>query len=383
MKKIRVGIIGVHPDKGWASLAHIPALQSLPEDFEITAISNNTLEQAQLAAKKYNIPHAFGSTKELVTHPAVDLVVVTVKVTHHFELIMPAIEAGKAVYAEWPLGIHLAEAMQIADRARQKKVHTVIGLQTRSAPAFNYVKDLIKEGYVGEVLSTTLIGSGINWGEAMNVQFKYTLDSQSGAGMLHVPFAHSIDAVLHALDTNFEQITANLAIRRKSSQMLETGEDIPMRTPDQIAVSGTLKNGAFIATHFRGGLSKGTNFHWEINGTRGDLIVTTPVGYIGIGGFRVQGFTTSPQWSSREGEASGLQDLAIPAKYGIGLTELGLAQNVALNYANFAQDLRTGSRQSPTFDDAVNLHHLIQSIETSAENDAFAASLQTKGDTRG
>lgn len=66
--------------------------------------------------------------------------------------------------------------MQLADRARQRKIHTAIGLQTRSAPAFKYVKDLIKGGYVGEVLSTTLIGSGINWGEAMNAQFKYTLD---------------------------------------------------------------------------------------------------------------------------------------------------------------------------------------------------------------
>jgi len=39
--KIRVGIIGVRPDQGWASMAHVPALQALP-DYEITALSNNT-----------------------------------------------------------------------------------------------------------------------------------------------------------------------------------------------------------------------------------------------------------------------------------------------------------------------------------------------------
>ncbi|MGN6554225.1 MAG: Gfo/Idh/MocA family oxidoreductase [Verrucomicrobiota bacterium] len=174
--------------------------------------------------------------------------------------------------------------------------------------------------------------------------------------MLHVPFAHSIDAALYSLGTTFRTITANLTVRRKSSRMIETAEEVPMNTADQIAISGTLDSGAFIATHFRGGLSKGTNFHWEINGTKGDLIVTSPVGYIGVGGFRIQGASDSV-----------LQDLVIPEKYGAGLTESGLAQNVALNYARFARDLKTGSHVSPTFDDAVELHRLIHRIEMSAE----------------
>jgi len=356
MKRIRVGIIGVHPDKGWATLAHIPALQSLSADFEIAAVSNRNLQQAKLAGEKFNIPHAFETNEQLVNHSDIDVVVVTVKVANHFALITPALEAGKAVYSEWPLGVDLNEATKLADHSRRVSARTVIGLQTRAAPAFNYVRDLIKDGYVGEVLSTTLIGSGINWGEAMNEQFRYTLDSNSGAGMLHVPFAHSIDALLYSLGTTLRTITANLTIRRRSSRMIETAEEVPMKTADQIAVSGTLGNGAFISTHFRGGLSKGTNFHWEINGTKGDLIVTSPVGYIGVGGFRIQGASDSV-----------LQELLIPEKYGVGLTDLGLAQNVALNYARFAQDFRTGSHVTPTFDDAVELHRLIHHIEMSAE----------------
>src|SRR3989442_12738130 len=38
-KRIRVGIIGANPDRGWAAQAHIPALKSLSDDFEITALS--------------------------------------------------------------------------------------------------------------------------------------------------------------------------------------------------------------------------------------------------------------------------------------------------------------------------------------------------------
>ncbi len=40
-KRIRVGIIGANPDRGWAAQAHIPALKSLPDDFEITALSTS------------------------------------------------------------------------------------------------------------------------------------------------------------------------------------------------------------------------------------------------------------------------------------------------------------------------------------------------------
>jgi len=44
-------------------------------------------------------------------------------------------------------------------------------------------------------------------------------------------------------------------------------------------VIGTLKSGAAISIHYRGGMSKGTNFLWEINGTEGDIQVTGNIGH--------------------------------------------------------------------------------------------------------
>jgi len=357
-KRIKVGILGVHPDKGWATLAHVPALRALSADYEIVAITSNSLENARRAAHQFDIPHALTSTDELVAHPEVDLVVVTVKVSNHFELVAAAISAGKSVFCEWPLGVNLAQAEALAKLARSKNVHTTIGLQTRAAPIFNYVKDLIRAGYVGDVISTTLIGSGIGWGESLEERFRYTADSKSGAGMLHVTFAHSLDAVLYALDAKFEKLSANLAIRRATTRMAESGDIVAMRTPDQIVVSGTLTNGAFLATHFRGGLSKGTNFQWEVNGSKGDLIVTSSVGYVGVGGFKLQG-----------AKEHTLQDLTVPAEYGDASTLEGVAENVALTYERLAIDLSAASHLSPSFDDAVELHRLIDRIERRAAQD--------------
>src|SRR5438045_8160382 len=157
-KRIRVGIIGANPDRGWAAQAHIPALRSLSDEFEITALSTTRRESADAAGKLFGVPAAFDNHQELVGSPAVDVVAVTVKVPYHLELATAALEAGKALYCEWPLGNGLKEAEILAALAKKQGVLAVVGLQARSAPSVAYAHDLIQQGYDGEELSTTLIG---------------------------------------------------------------------------------------------------------------------------------------------------------------------------------------------------------------------------------
>src|SRR5467141_4737980 len=163
-KQIRVGIIGANPDRGWAAEAHIPALKSLSDDFEITALSTSRRESADAAGKHFGVPVAFDNHQDLVNRADVDVVAITVKVPYHLELATAALDAGKAVYCEWPLGNGLSEARILAALAKKKGVLAVVGLQARFAPSVAYVHDLINQGYIGEVLSTSLIGSGMGWG---------------------------------------------------------------------------------------------------------------------------------------------------------------------------------------------------------------------------
>src|SRR3989449_11343259 len=100
-KKIRVGIIGANPDRGWAAQVHIPALKSLSDDFEITALSTSRRESADAASKLFGVPVAFDNHKDLVDSAEVDLVAITWKGPHHIELATAALDAGKAVYCEW------------------------------------------------------------------------------------------------------------------------------------------------------------------------------------------------------------------------------------------------------------------------------------------
>src|SRR5256885_3222274 len=155
-KRIRVGIIGANPDRGWAAQAHIPALKSLSVDFEITALSTSRRESADAASKLFGVPRAFDNHQDLVTSDSVDVVAITVKVPHHLELATAALRAGKAVYCEWPLGNGLNEAETLAALAKKKGVLAVAGAPDRFAPPVAYASYLVQQGHIGGVLSPEL-----------------------------------------------------------------------------------------------------------------------------------------------------------------------------------------------------------------------------------
>src|SRR5437879_8523169 len=156
-----VGIIGVSPVRGWAATAHIPALRALP-NYEIRALSAHSAESARAAGEEFGVSAVFSDHEQLVTQPDIDVVAVTVKVPHHRELVSAALDAGKAVYWEWPLGRDLDDARAMAALAAEQGMPTVVGLQARQAPAIEFVQELLRDGYVGQVLSTTMGGLSIH-----------------------------------------------------------------------------------------------------------------------------------------------------------------------------------------------------------------------------
>ena len=355
--RIRVGIIGANPDRGWAADAHIPALKSLSNDFEITALSTSRRESADAASKLFEVPLAFDNHQDLVNRADVDVVAITVKVPHHLELATAALEAGKAVYCEWPLGNGLIEAQTLAALARKKGVLAVVGLQARSAPSVAYVRDLIKQGYVGEVLSTSLIGSGLGWGPTVEPFNAYLNDKKNGATMLSIPLGHTADALCHCLG-EVRELSATMTARRKYFTIVGTDERKPMSTDDQVCVTGLLEGGAALSIHYRGGFSRGTNLLWEINGTEGDLQLTAAGGHAQMFEMTVRG---------GKGAQTGLEVLPVPEQYRWSPPQgPGLSTNVAQAYARFARDYREGTHLCPTFDDAVTRHRMLNAIEVAA-----------------
>src|SRR2546425_1676219 len=353
-----VGIIGVSSVRGWAATAHIPGLRALP-NYEIRALSGHSAESARAAGEVFGVSAVFSDPTQMVAQPDVDVVAVTVKVPHHRELVSAALAAGKAVYCEWPLGRDLDDARAMAALAAEQGARTAVGLQARHAPAIEFVQELLRDGYVGEVLSTTMVGLSVPGGVVVQPN-AYMLDKANGANVLTIAVGHSLDILNHVLG-EFADLSAVSDLRRPLITIEETWEQIVKTAADQIAVIGTLTSGATASVHVREAVAGGTGFLWEINGTDGTLRITADAAYPEIYPLTVAG-------AHGRSEPA---ELALPAaltQKWPALTSLegAPAYNVGRAYAAFAADIDNETHTVPDFADALRRHEVIAAIERSA-----------------
>ncbi|MBW8523515.1 Gfo/Idh/MocA family oxidoreductase [Chryseobacterium chendengshani] len=356
-KPIRIGFIGLNPNAQWASKAHIPALKLLKDDFAVTGVANTSYESAQTSAQTFGIPFAFENAEALIASEHIDLVVITVKVPYHFKLVKAALQAGKHVYCEHPLGNGLAETVELAELAASKNVVAVTGLQMTVSPEVRYMKQLINDGYLGDVLSTTLIGSGGNWRDETVSANYYLYDKENGATMLTIPLGHTLAGLTKVLG-DVDDFSSYFINHFKTVILKDNGEIKPKTADDQIMMAGTLKSGAAISVHYRAGMSRGTNLLWEINGTKGDLQITGGIGH---------GQLTLLTLKGANGLEKELRILTPPEELYAGLPADSVVGNVARIYAQIASDIQNNTRNAPSFDDGVKLYKLIDAIEKSAE----------------
>lgn len=353
---LRVGFIGLNPDSHWAATAHLPALNALQDKFCIVGVANSSFASAQKTANALNLPLAFTNPQQLVESSEIDVVVITVKVPHHFELVSAALMAGKHVYCEWPLGNGLEEAQVLAELAREKGVVAVTGTQARAALEIQHVKKLIANGYIGDVLSTSIIGSGGNWSGTTINEYYYLFERENGANMQTIPLAHTLAAVEEVLG-NISEVDARFINHFDTVKITDTHEIKPKTTPDQIMIHGQMANGVALSVHYRGGVSRGTNLLWEINGTKGDIQITGTLGHAQMIQLTVKG---------AQGDEQELTSLMPNESEYQSYPEAAAARNICRMYSMMYDDITHGTRTAPSFDDAVKLHNLIDDIEQSA-----------------
>jgi predicted dehydrogenase len=193
MAPIRIGLIGLTATPGaWANSAHLPYL-SQSSKYKIVALANSSVASAEAAIKEHKLPSnvkSYGSPTDIAADPDVDMVVVSVKVAKHYELINPALEAGKMAFVEWPLGINTAEAEALTDLAKKKNVKTVVGLQSRQSNITRTLKGLVEDGTLGKVLSSTVVGESGVFDTEVPIKYKYLTDSRVGGPNFTILFGH-------------------------------------------------------------------------------------------------------------------------------------------------------------------------------------------------
>jgi predicted dehydrogenase len=238
-------------------------------------------------------------------------------------------------------------------------VRTVVGLQGRFAPQIQHARRLVEDGYLGSLLSATLVGSGLAWGSVTSRRGSYVFEEANGATVLTVPVMHAIDTLASVVG-EFDSLQARFALRTPFVEVTEEHSRIAVTAPDQVSVSGLLSNGALASVFYRGGVSRAGNLYWQLNGSDGDLALTSETGNVQTADLQLLGGRGADEAAAKIAVPDELGDV-IPS-----FLSTGYAANVARLYVQFARDLEHGTRTAPDFSYAVARHQLLDRIRAAS-----------------
>src|ERR1700758_204568 len=216
--KIRLGLIGASVSGTWSARSHLPALQASSE-VELAAVCTTRPDSAEAARRAWGARVAFDDYRKMVGSPEIDAVAVVVRVPSHYAPTKAALEAGKHVYCEWPLGRTTAEALELAAIAPANRLVTAVGLQARVNPALMYMKEQVDAGFVGEIMAVhvSLMREGVLSRPSHRT---WQRDAELGANTLTIANGHTVDA-MRFVTGDFSRLSAAVATQAK--QWLDTG----------------------------------------------------------------------------------------------------------------------------------------------------------------
>lgn len=347
MRPLRIGFAGANAQRGWAQLAHLPAIRALP-DLEIHAVLNRTQQAADEAAAVFGAEKPYADTENFLADPDIDIVAVTVRVPEHRALVLGALAAGKHVYCEWPLGRDLGEAEEMAEAARWSGAHVAIGTQAVLAPAIRHAAQLVREGAIGRPFNLRVVSPSAGWGTRIMPFYTYLEDRRNGATLSTIPGGHTL-AAIEAVIGRYTEIDARNTTTREAVVIYGTDEQVPEPCTDHVLAIGRHASGCVSSLEVVGGVTD-TKFRFELRGSKGILEVTGQH----PGGYQCAELTVATIPASPPQPAPVARELSKDAI------------NVAELWSAFAADIRNNTRTVPDFESAVRLHRELAAIDNAA-----------------
>ncbi len=254
---------------GCANIAErmvIPAVKSIPDKFDLIAISSRTAEKANFFANNFNIQPVVGY-ENLLDREDIDAIYMPLPTGLHEEWILKALEAGKHVIVEKSLALNYTSAQKIINTAKSKGLLLMENFMFKYHKQHQIVWENLKNANVG---SLRLFRSQFGFPPLNNNNFRY--DNDLGGGSLLDAGAYTVMASRWYLGNDQEVISAVLYID-------------PLKNVD-IYGNATLKNKDGIVSQLSFGFDNFYQCNYEFWGSTGKL-------------FAEKGFTPKPNEMSQ------------------------------------------------------------------------------------
>ena len=360
-ERIALGVVGASARYGWGMRAHLPAFLGLPE-YELMAVCTTGQETAEESAQKYGAPKAYWDYHDLVSDPDIEVVDVCVRAPYHYEVAMAALDAGKHVFCEWPLGADSTQADEMAALAKAKGVRTMVGLQSRYAPSFQYLRQLVSEGYLGRLLSAnmTMFLPGLT--RPRPERATWSAKKEAGAHTLNIATGHALDVFLWCLG-ELSEVGGIVATQVPQWAIADSDRKVEVTSPDNVLLAGRLDNGALASAHVASIPWHGTAFRMEAYGSEGTLIATSDQ--------MVE--MVDPILRGAQSGDGGLQVLLPPESLRWVPPEVpeGVPVNMGQMFRRFAQVIREGGDAHPDFQEAARRHHTLDALVSATQSQSW------------
>jgi len=348
-REIRIGIVGANANKSWAKVSHVPAINGLP-GLKLAAVATRNEQSARDAAEAFGADRWCSDPFAMIADDDIDIITIAVKVPAHRELVLAALQAGKAVFCEAPLGRTVAESEEMASAGGA--LHTAIGLQGRLNPAVRRAAQLISSGKIGRPLSARIVSTNIGFGPEMPSSYDYFNKRSSGANLLTINVGHTLDLVEAVLGPIVE-VDARTEILWPTVKLTDTGGESFRETADHVAVLGKTQSGALFTADIHGGVApQDTRSSFEIRGSEAWLSLTGDHPY----GFQAGDLKLTSNIP-----------FATPDEAAVSGGLMGAAINVGEVYAHLIADLDAGTYTTPGFEHALHNARLIEAVRRADE----------------
>lgn len=146
MQKVRIGVVGL----GRMGRHHAEDIAFRMKDTELTAVCCRNRERALGMQQEFGAKYAFWDYDQLLTCSEVDAVVICSASEKHCEQAVKAVESGRHVFCEKPLGLTTEECAAVK-RATEKHKGIIVqtGFMTRYDRAYKKARKMIADGKIG------------------------------------------------------------------------------------------------------------------------------------------------------------------------------------------------------------------------------------------
>ncbi|MEO6392369.1 MAG: Gfo/Idh/MocA family oxidoreductase [Pyrinomonadaceae bacterium] len=272
-KQIGVAIIGA----GFARSTQVPGFRAC-EGARVVAVASAHLANAESVANDFGISYFTDDWRTVIDRADVDLIsIVTPPVTHR-EMVLSALDTGKAVLCEKPMAMNADEAHEMSDRALETGRLALIDHELRFLNGRRAARELLHRGEIGNVLHAKLLFRSDSRADTSRA-WNWWSDVRSGGGALGAIGSHVIDGFRWMLGTEIASVSCALSTHIRERTDPISGEKNSVTSDDEANLilkfaDGPVTEGA-TGTASMSMVESGLPEHrLELFGTNGALLIT-------------------------------------------------------------------------------------------------------------